>query len=441
MSADCLSQCFFGAKTYEVDPAGAEPARLITDQLGPRCGLNGMDMGPDGKLYGPRWFRGEIARVDVDNGEVETAARGFRTPAAVKFDGKGRLHVIDSATGEVVRVANNGEHEVLATLTPGLDNLAFDDKDRLFVSRSPDNDIIEVSADGTTRSVNPARLSVPGGIAFVAGKGQSSIVVTGFYALRYLDPATGRQQKIVRDVFSVSDLGSVLTVHGGAEELILSSWMDGAIRSWNPTTDTLNHLYAGVGQPIDALRYQGEIVYSDWSTGSVRQLRSPPAASTPHTEQSEQPEQPGETGETGKTEGAKSAGVSLYQSDGGVAGLAVDETQNLYLTEHTRGRFLLLARNGEWLDSPQLITDRLNGPEGVYVTQGKAYVIQAGNQSLAEIDIGTGKIIERVSGLALGRSAIGDLPPTMIFSGITGDAEGNLYFGGETGNVLYRLKR
>ena len=41
-----VSQCFFGDKLFEVDPLGKDEPRLITDKLGTRCGLNGMDWGP-----------------------------------------------------------------------------------------------------------------------------------------------------------------------------------------------------------------------------------------------------------------------------------------------------------------------------------------------------------------------------------------------------------
>ena len=40
-----------------------------------------MDWGPDDKLYGPRWFQGKVARVDVDSGKVATAVDGFGVPA------------------------------------------------------------------------------------------------------------------------------------------------------------------------------------------------------------------------------------------------------------------------------------------------------------------------------------------------------------------------
>ena len=48
-----VSQCALGDHLFELDPDGSEGPRLITDQLGPGCGLNGMDWGPDDRLYGP----------------------------------------------------------------------------------------------------------------------------------------------------------------------------------------------------------------------------------------------------------------------------------------------------------------------------------------------------------------------------------------------------
>ena len=127
-----VAQCFFGDKLYEVDPNGIKEARLISDKLGPKCGLNGMDWGPDKRLYGPRWFTGEIVSFDVDTNTMRTEATGFQVPAAVKFDSKGRLHVLDTMAGTVNRVGG-GKTEVIATLSPGLDNFAFDANDRLFV--------------------------------------------------------------------------------------------------------------------------------------------------------------------------------------------------------------------------------------------------------------------------------------------------------------------
>lgn len=67
-------------------------------------GLNGFEFGPDDKLYGPLWFKGQVAKVDVDNAELTVVADGFKVPAAVNFDSKGNLWVVDTALGQLVRV-------------------------------------------------------------------------------------------------------------------------------------------------------------------------------------------------------------------------------------------------------------------------------------------------------------------------------------------------
>ena len=99
-----VALCALGDGLFEIDPDGVEEARLISDGLGPGCGLNGMDWGPDDRLYAPRLTARKVARVDVDSGAFETVATGFEAPVALKFDSQHRLHVLDSSTGEVFRV-------------------------------------------------------------------------------------------------------------------------------------------------------------------------------------------------------------------------------------------------------------------------------------------------------------------------------------------------
>src|SRR6266511_3843143 len=86
---------------YEVDPDGATPPRPIADALG---GLNSMDFGPDGFLYGPLSSGDQVVRINVDTGAVAPVAEGFGLPTAAKFDSRGRLHVVDQLSGKVVRV-------------------------------------------------------------------------------------------------------------------------------------------------------------------------------------------------------------------------------------------------------------------------------------------------------------------------------------------------
>jgi len=125
-----VAQCFYDNGIFELDPSGTNEPRLILEGLGDFCGLNGMDWGPDGRLYGPRWFNNEIVSLDVDTGEIRKEASGFNVPAAVKFNSKGVLHVLDTGAGKVYKVIDNINIEV-ASISNGLDNLAINADDEI----------------------------------------------------------------------------------------------------------------------------------------------------------------------------------------------------------------------------------------------------------------------------------------------------------------------
>ena len=81
------TQVFLGDALYEIDVEGVKPPRMITEKMG---GLNGFEFGPDDKLYGPLWFKGQVAKVDVDKAELTVVADGFKIPAAVNFRFQGQ---------------------------------------------------------------------------------------------------------------------------------------------------------------------------------------------------------------------------------------------------------------------------------------------------------------------------------------------------------------
>src|ERR1700736_5847238 len=88
-----VTTVFLGDALYEIDVEGGKPPRQIMERMG---GLNGFEFGPDDMLYGPLWFKGQIARIDVDKAELTVVADGFKTPAAANFDSKGNLWVVDT---------------------------------------------------------------------------------------------------------------------------------------------------------------------------------------------------------------------------------------------------------------------------------------------------------------------------------------------------------
>ena len=132
--------------------------------------------------------------MDVDTGDYMVVADGIRTPAAVKFDSKGNLYALDTATGEVLRIdVSNGEKTVVARLDPHLDNFAFDSKDRMFVTNMNVNGIYQVdSKTGKVRTVTEAKLVFPQGIAAANGPDGDTLYVADNFAYKTVDAFTGK---------------------------------------------------------------------------------------------------------------------------------------------------------------------------------------------------------------------------------------------------------
>jgi sugar lactone lactonase YvrE len=238
-----------------------EEPRLLAEQLG---FLNAFDFGPDGYLYGPLYIRGQFVRIDV-NAEpvaIETVGEGFILPAAAKFDAQGRLHVLDQATGEVALLnPETGEKSVLATLPPGIDNLAFDAQGRLFVTHNSQAYVFEVMADGTVRTVSPGGMTGPGGVAILTQNGVDTIYIGNVMAINAFDAQTGEPGLYYE--------ANAVTVAPDGENLLLSSWFANSVEIWNPATGKSVAAYRDFAVPVNAIRFQGDLIVAELGTASV----------------------------------------------------------------------------------------------------------------------------------------------------------------------------
>ena len=339
-----VSQCGPGDQLFEIDPEGIEEPRLIGDQLSRGC-VNGMDWGPDDRLYGPRMSSNEVVRVDVDGGTVETVASGFQRAVAVKFDSQGRLHVLDTGAGEVVRAdVATGDTEVVGRVGVGSDNLAFDAADRLFVSSFTDSYIVEVTGPETNRPVIAGGIGWPGGLAYVPTTGGSGrLFLADRRALRELNPATGAEVHAVTGFGS--DVGEVLSAHPHGAHLILSSLTTVSI--WDPDGDRLVARFEGFEKAVDALPLGDDIIVSEYETGSV--VRFDPASPDARAVIASGLEEP--------------AGLAVHGGD-------------LYVADRSGTLFQILD-DGESLDPPRPVASGLAGPEGIAADDnGTLYVVE-----------------------------------------------------------------
>ncbi|MEL7112221.1 MAG: hypothetical protein AAGK93_04670 [Pseudomonadota bacterium] len=396
-----VSQCFLGTNLYELDPSGVDNPRLIADDLGPGCGLNGMDWGPDDRLYGPRWFMGEVVSFDVDTGERRVEATGFQVPAAIKFDSKGVLHVLDTARGELVRVDGDAR-DVVATLTPGLDNFAFDVNDTAYISSFTDGFIKRINADGSITTLQPGGMAHPGGLGVIG----DTVWVADVHAIRGFDRKTGESVSTQRNIVGVGALGGSINLSVDNELLILSSWFDGDVRVWDPVAEERVAQYAGLAGPVAAVSYDGGYAIAEHLKGGVflhGDGKPLPIAT----------DLPAPTG--------------LFVANGA-----------LYVSDRNLGQILLIARDGDPLITPEIIASGLEAPEGFVLSEQGIVVVEAEAARVTHID--PAGVRKTLAEFPAGSPGAPGLPPSQIFNGIAIDSDGNLFITGEADKVLYRIK-
>jgi sugar lactone lactonase YvrE len=407
---------FLGDGLYELDPDLVDPPRPIIEATPsnpyPLGFLNGMDWGPDGLLYGPLWIPGLVVRIDVDSDPVvpEVVASGFSNPAAVKFDSKGNLYVADQMTGEISRVdVETGNKVVMASGLCGLDNIAFDSRDRLFVSHAQDGSIHRVLRRGRIQTISRGGMIVPGGVAVMPDPdGGESVFVADLWTLREFDGRTGRPGMVERHDLAVpGDITSPFTVSPDGDNLLVSSYFDNKVQVYDPETRVVLEEYSDFAVPMNAIRFQGDIIVAELGTGSVVRESDRIVLAT---------------------------GLAIP------AGLAAAD-DDLWVGDWATGQVWQIVGGEATPGSPKLVASGLSNPEGIAVnSDGSLLVVEAGAGRLSCIELSTGEVTTVIEGLELGADGPDALPPTMVFNGVAVGPSGHIYVTGDIANVLYRLK-
>jgi sugar lactone lactonase YvrE len=404
------TQVFLGDALYEIDVEGNKPPRKIMEKMG---GLNGFEFGPDDKLYGPLWFKGLVARVDVDKAELSVVADGFKIPAAVNFDSKGNLFVVDTALGQLVRVdPKTGARKMVAQLKPSLDNLAIDDKDRIFVSNMADNGIQEVDpATGSARQVIIGKLALPGGIGVVSDGGKDTIYVADVFAYRTVDGATGEVSEPARMHADGVTLEYPMSATANGDDVLLSSWFTGTVQLIDRKTGKTKEMLHGFKAPHDAVKLgDGSILVNE--LGSKSLVRA--------------------SGEHGKD---RTVVVGNLE---GPVGLAAGSGGTVYLTEAVAGQVSKVGANGE----RTVIAKDLKMPEGIALApDGKLIVAEVGAKRLVSIDPASGSVTEIAGNLPIGLPAAPGGLPSNIPTGVGVGATGVIYFSSDIENAIYKVVR
>jgi sugar lactone lactonase YvrE len=411
------TQVFLGDALWEIDTAPLKPdaqpnaplkaPRKVMEGMG---GLNGFEFGPDGLLYGPLWFKGEVVKVDVDKATIITVAEGFKVPAAVNFDSKGNLYVVDTALGQVVRVeTSSGQKTLIATVKPSIDNLAIDSRDRLFITNMVDNGVYQVdTSTGQVRTVVEGKLAVPADIAVHSDGAKETLYVPDIFSYRTVDGTSGEVTTVLRMQSDVLEYPFGVSVN--AKHVILTSWFTNSVQRIDRTSGKPLSMLHDFKAPVDAIEADdGSLLVLELGTGSLLRVK----------------------GADGKdrTTIAKELNAPVAMVSAGPGAV--------YVTELATGAVVRInLANG----AKNVVASGLKGPEGIDVApDGRLIVAEVGLRRVVAIDPKDGAITPLAGNLAIGIASFQGGPPAYVPTGVAVGKSGAIYVTSDVRNAIYKL--
>ncbi len=391
-----VAQCFFDNGLFEMDPSGETEPRIIFEEIDEFCGLNGMDWGPDGRLYGPRWFNNEVISVDVDTGDIRKEVGGLNVPAAVKFNSKGSLYVLDTGAGKVVKV-NDGIKSDYAYIGLGLDNLAINSDDEVYVSSYSEGNIMKVSPN-SVEEILPGGISHAGGIA-VSG---NDIVVADIQSVKAYDTMDGSESWNYRNVFRVSPHGANTAVSAFDNYVILTSWLDNHVKIMRPDTGEIVESIDGLNVPVSATKFNNRIAVALHGNRSITLFNA----------------------KSGKGE---------ILADGFEAPThIINYEEDLIVSDRSMGEIIRIDKDG----NKKILIGGLDSPEGLAYKNGALYIFEG---NTGEIKKYYNNEITVIAKVMPGSQALSELqPPSVILNGLA-IKDNYLYISGELERSLFRL--
>lgn len=397
------SQVFLGDAMWEIDVAGTKPPRLVAKDMG---GFNGFEVGPDGMLYGPLWFKGSVARMDPASGAITVINSEFKIPAAANLDGKGNLWVVDTQAGELSRVdLANGRKTVAVKLNTALDNLAVAPDGTVYVSNMADNAVLAFNpATREVRTLTSGRLAVPAGLKLDG----STLYVADIFSFREVDAATGAVRDIHR--MQASDMEYPFAVGVASKQIVLSSWFTGSVQVLDRAGWKTAAMLHGLKAPMDAqFLPDGSIAIAEIASGTITRA----------------------SGAGFKDRSTIASGLA------GPVQMVVTRDGALVVTEAAGN----LVRVDPASGAKTVLADKLALPEGVAQTPWGSFVVaEAAARKLTEIDPTSGTRRTVAENLPIGLEAGPGLPPPYVPTGVAVDAAGTVYFSADRNNAIYRVR-
>ena len=397
------SQVFLGDALWEIDVTGKAPPRLIKKDLG---GLNGFEVGPDGMIYGPLWFKGQVVKIDPANGDTVVINSEFQVPAAANLDGKGGLWVVDTKSGELSRVdLASGRKTVVKKLKPSLDNLAVAPDGTVYISNMADNSIEAYTpSNGELRLLTGGKLAVPAGLKIDG----NDLWVTDVFGFRRVDVKTGNVQDIFR--MQASDLEYPFAIGMSASHFALSSWFTGTVQLVERSTLKTSAILHGLTTPFDAIPMaDGSVIYAEIATGSIK-----------------------------RASGVKFADKKVIaQGLAGPVQMILGKDGAVYVTEAAGKLTRVSLSDG----AKTTVADGLALPEGLAQTPWGTFIVaESAAKRLVEINPVDGSRRTVAEQLPIGLAGGPGMPPPYVVTGVAVGENGVIYMSADLNNAIYAIR-
>jgi sugar lactone lactonase YvrE len=414
-----VSEVFLGDALYEVDLKNVDKPdfksfprgelRRIAEKMG---GLNGFEIHKDdGFLYGPLWFKGQIVKINLETGALEVIAEGFKTPAAANIDPQNRdnVYVVDTGTGGVWSVSLTSKaKKLVASMKPGLDNLAFDSRGRLFVTSMTDNGIYLVDKQtGAHKTIVEGRLAVPSDLAVVSEGGKDTVHVADVFSYRTVDGQSGAVADVIRVHGDTHAYPIGISI--GPKHVLLTSWFSNTVEKVDRKTGKLVASLADFAAPVDALEAADGTLYVA-ELASANLVKVSPDGKTRST---------------------------VVKDLRGPVALAQGPGNLIYVTEIAAGA---VTQIDVATGVRKVVADGLAGPEGIDLgPNGLLYVAEVGQKRVVTIDPATGVKTVIASNLDIGLAPYPGGPPALVPTGVAVGRTGTVYVSSDIRNALYKL--
>ena len=389
-----------GGRIFELYPYDDRAPRLIAEDL---RGPNALAVGPDGKLYFPLVPVGEVWRVDIETGAKEKVADGLQSPPAVKFNRKGELIVPQAGSGEIVRIdIQNGMKTVIATVRPGIDNLACSEDGRLFISHFIDGGVAAVATDGS----NTERVLVPRGFVgpwdITCGDDGRVYIADGLSMAALT--AAGEVARY-GGLLDKSFPGFVRGLRAGASGELLLSTVNGDVVQYFPDTRSFTIRARKLHQPYGLTRESAtdSVVVVEADSGTLLRI-GPQGESEPITSELSQP-------------------CDVVAAPDGT----------LYVSETGKNRVVQVQRDG----SVSPFVDGVVQPKGLALQDESLLVLDHGTKELHAVALATNKSQVLASQLPIGEPDGLSRCPMGFLGGIATNIDGTIYIAADAeGSVL-----